>query len=62
MNEKLNAHLHSTRHTFASRLIRAGIPIHVICKIGGWESSSTLLNVYTHVLQNEMRKALYKIL
>lgn len=62
MDEKLNAYLHSIRHTFASRLMRAGIPIHVICKIGGWESSSTLLNVYTHVSQNEMRNALHKIL
>ncbi|NMK38235.1 tyrosine-type recombinase/integrase [Megasphaera elsdenii] len=52
--------LHSTRHTFASRLMRAGVPIHIICKVGGWESSKILLDVYTHVTQNEVRNALYK--
>lgn len=54
--------LHSTRHTFASRLMKAGVPIHIICKIGGWDSSSTLLDTYTHVAQDELRSALYKAL
>lgn len=27
--------LHSTRQTFASRLMRAGVPIHIICQVGG---------------------------
>lgn len=43
-----NLHLHSTRHTMATKLINNNVPIPIVQKIGGWSETATLLNVYAH--------------
>jgi integrase len=40
--------LHSTRHTMATKLINANVPIPAIQAIGGWSSPDTILHNYAH--------------
>jgi integrase len=48
-----------TRATFANGLMRAGAPLHAICRLGGWNSPQTLLKHYcTDVPDEEARKYL----
>jgi len=42
-------HLHAIRHTFATRLARAGVPIQLAQRITGHRKVDVLLQVYTHV-------------
>lgn len=42
-----NVSLHSTRHTFATQLITARVPIPVVQRLGGWGKPNTLLSIYT---------------
>lgn len=45
-------HFHLLRHYFASVLIAEGVPLTYVQALGGWENSSTLEKIYTHILQS----------
>jgi integrase len=40
---------HHLRHSYATWLVTAGVPVNVTQKVMGHESPSTTLNIYTHV-------------
>ena len=54
--------LHCTRHTFATNMIQAGIPISTIQRIGGWKKPDVLLEHYSHVSEMDERNAIEKVL
>ena len=47
---------HSVRRKFATDLMHQ--PLKVLCKLGGWKDTSTVLQCYQHPDQGEMREAL----
>jgi integrase/recombinase XerD len=51
---------HWFRHTYATRLLRAGTPIEVISNLLGHASVATTINVYGHLNVEDARKALEK--
>ena len=54
-----NVSLHSTRHTFATKLINSKVPLTIVKKIGGWSKSQTLLDIYAHANNDdEVKKAM----
>jgi site-specific recombinase XerD len=52
---------HSTRHTFASLLNKAGANTKAIQEILGHADYSTTANIYTHTDIDELKKAIEKI-
>jgi integrase len=54
--------LHDTRHTFASRMVNAGIDIPTVKAIGGWESSQVLLDIYSHSNDARKMEAMQKVI
>ena len=48
-------HVHALRHSFATRLLRAGVPIQYVQRLGGWKTITVLERIYNHV---ESRDAL----
>lgn len=57
-----NVTLHSTRHTFASKLINEGAPIPVVQAIGGWGKPNTLLSVYAHSQEEVQKEVMQRII
>jgi integrase len=53
--------VHACRHSFASRLARAGVPITHAQKLLGHSTVEMTARVYTHLGQDEMRAAINKI-
>lgn len=51
-------HVHAMRHTFATRLSRAGVSVATAQKLTGHKTTTMLLNVYTHVGTTETRRAI----
>ena len=49
--------LHQLRHTFATRTLKAGVPISVVSKWLGHANISTTYNTYIHVLCSEEKGA-----
>ena len=49
--------LHQLRHTFATRTLKAGVPISVVSKWLGHANISTTNNTYIHVLCSEEKDA-----
>lgn len=48
---------HHMRHTFATHALNSGVPITVVSKILGHSKVSTTLDVYSHVLSDDIDKA-----
>jgi Site-specific recombinase XerD len=46
--------LHCLRHTATTNLIRAGVPLPVVQKIGGWKTMRSMLDTYTHIPQADV--------
>lgn len=46
--------IHALRHTFASRLLKAGTEISVVSKLLGHADINTTYSTYTHVLNDQM--------
>jgi integrase/recombinase XerD len=46
---------HWYRHTYATRLLRAGTPVEVVSKLLGHASITTTLNVYGHLSIEDAR-------
>jgi integrase len=55
INERLT--YHALRHTHASQLIDAGLPITVISKRLGHSSPAITLSIYAHCFQDDDRAA-----
>ncbi len=53
-----DANFHSTRHTFATRAIEAGMDVKTLSMILGHADVSTTLNRYAHVLDDQKRAAM----
>jgi integrase len=54
-------HVHSLRHTFATRCLEAGMDIFVLSKILGHSQPSTTLNKYCHALPDHKRESMEKL-
>ena len=52
---------HSLRHTYATRLFEAGIPIKTVQVLMGHSDIKTTMNIYTHVMPEEKTKAVEKL-
>ena len=50
-------HLHSARHTFASMMIKNGVPVKVLQEMPGHASAQTTPDVYSHSTQELLRQA-----
>lgn len=46
--------LHSLRHTYCSRLIRAGVSVKTVQYVMGHANAATTLDIYTHVMQQSV--------
>ena len=51
-------HVHALRHTFATRLARAGVPIQKAMNLMGHVSERMLLQIYTHLETEDTREAI----
>ena len=68
LNRKLNLHLkvaglpkivlYGFRHSHATNLIKAGVPIKVVSKRLGHKNASTTMNVYWHLFQDDESQVL----
>jgi integrase len=43
---------HSCRHGFATALLRAGIDVVTVAKLGGWKSARHVLETYGHAMDD----------
>ena len=51
-------HTHALRHTFATRLARAGVPIQQAQYLTGHKRMDVLLSIYTHLQADDVRDAI----
>jgi len=58
LSEKYN--FHCLRHTFVTRLIKAGININYVKELAGHSSINTTMN-YIHIVSEDLREAINKI-
>ena len=49
---------HSLRHSGATHLVKKGLPLHLIQRIGGWSSMSMLTARYSHLCAQDGRELL----
>lgn len=56
-----NFHFHDLRHTFASRLARAGIDMVTIKELGGWKTLG-MVTRYTHLSPDHKRAAVERLI
>ena len=49
---------HSLRHSGATHLVKKGLPLHLIQRIGGWSSLSVLTARYSHLCAQNGRELL----
>jgi integrase len=56
-----NVRIHSTRHTFATHLIRQGVDIAVVSKLLGHGSVKTTWDIYHHLLEGDPEKAIARL-
>ena len=52
---------HALRHTYATRLFEAGVPVKTVQVLMGHKDIATTMNIYTHVMPEEKSKAADKI-
>jgi len=56
-----NAHFHTLRHTFATRLIEMGIDVRTVSDLMGHSSTKTTLDVYMHSFLERRRDAIERM-
>ena len=64
IEERLNlpmVNYHGLRHTYATRLLEAGENIQAISSLLGHYDVSITMQIYTHILEKEKRKAITKL-
>ncbi len=47
---------HDLRHTWATHMLRSGVPIETVAKLGGWSSTQVLLGTYSHAVARDDEK------
>ena len=52
--------LHSLRHTWAAELVRAGVDLETLRRLGGW-SDYKMVQRYSHVSDDHLRTSIEKI-
>ena len=52
---------HDLRHTHASQLLRAGVPVKVVSERLGHATTSITLDIYAHTLPGMQQEAVDKI-
>ena len=52
-----NFHFHDLRHTFATRLVRAGVGIYEVQRLGRWKNTSMVMR-YAHHNQESLRSSI----
>ncbi|MCH5272740.1 MAG: site-specific integrase [Lachnospiraceae bacterium] len=50
--------IHATRHSFATKLIRSGVPVKTVAELLGHANVQTTLNMYVHPDLSDLRAAL----
>lgn len=50
-------HFHGLRHTYATLLLKAGVPVHVVAQRLGHSSPALTLSIYSHVLPRQQAAA-----
>lgn len=50
--------IHATRHSFATKLIRSGVPVKTVSELLGHSNVQTTLNLYVHPDLSDLRAAL----
>ena len=50
-------HFHGLRHTHATLLLKAGVPVHVVVQRLGHSSPALTLSIYSHVLPRQQAAA-----
>ena len=53
--------LYDLRHTHATLLLTAGVPVHVVSKRLGHKSAKMTLDVYSHVLPGQQEEAVARL-
>ena len=53
--------LHSTRYSFATHLLRAGVPVQVVMRLGRWKSVDVLLGIYADTFPSDERDAVERL-
>jgi site-specific recombinase XerD len=51
---------HCNRHTFASRLVMAGVDLRTVQELGGWRSLS-MVQRYSHMAPGHLRDAVERL-
>lgn len=51
-------HAHALRHSYATRLLRAGVPVEVVAELLGHTSAQTTADIYSHLSVEDHRRAL----
>lgn len=54
-------HPHTLRHTYATRLLRAGMPVEVVAELLGHASAQTTADVYSHLSVEDHLRALVAV-
>lgn len=54
-------HIHTIRHTFATRALESGVDVYALSKLLGHAQPSTTLNKYGHALPNHKQECMEKI-
>jgi len=53
--------LHSLRYSFATHLLRAGVPIQTVQRLGRWKTVDVLLGVYAQTFPADEREAVERL-
>ena len=53
--------LHSLRYTFATHLLRAGVPIATVQRLGRWKTVTVLLSIYARSFPADEREAVERL-
>ena len=51
---------HGNRHTFASRLVMAGVDLRTVQQLGGWQSLA-MVQRYAHLAPDHLRAAVERL-
>jgi site-specific recombinase XerD len=51
---------HSNRHSFASRLVMAGVDLRTVQELGGWKTLSMVLR-YSHLAPSHLQAAVERL-
>ncbi len=48
--------IHGLRHSFASLAYHLNVPMEITCRMGGWNGTQTVLEIYTHLYEEDIMK------